>query len=357
MKKVSRVCARALAVMVAGMMLLPVSGLGDAVAATPATQISHEPVSYFVPGSRIRVEAAVTDKAGVKLVRCYFKTKEQANFVFVGLSDIGHGLYQGILPAPSKNTQAIIYLFLAVASGQPVKTGEFRMMKGGSPRVPDWQQVSAEGDIRVSMELPEMTEPPEGFNDSIVMDVVESSARFGVVAGLYAGIQSATAGAAVGASAATGTTATTATTATAAGAAGTGAGLSTAAIVGISLGGAAAVGGGVLLLDSSDDSSGSSRPTVTSSPPSAIAPGESFSIEFSEAMDTQAGTIFADPTWAYRDHWGGDHRTLVIQLSGQAGVVNFSLQGFKDAGGNLLNPDPYPFTVEVSDTGGVRIGW
>jgi len=364
-----KVCAKALTVMLAVMMLLPVSGPGDAAATKSDTQISHEPISYFVPDSRIRVEAAVTDKVGVKLVRCYFKAKDQADFVFVPMSGTGASgasMYQGILPAPGPNTRTVIYLFLAVGgSGQPVKTGKFQIMKADSPRIPDWQQVSTEGDIRVSTELPEMTEPPEGFRDSIVMDVVESSARFGVVAGIYVGIESATAG-----GTAAGVAGTTATTATAAG---TGAGLSTAAIVGIGLGAAAAVGGVVALAsDSGGGGDGSTKKRISLSHPFEINGTDAeIEIRFDEDMDMSpdAHKVEAVPPdyWPHydsNDRWA-DSKTFYITRGENSDTVltknteiHFTLSGFKDQAGNPVDLDPSEFSVTVtSDTGGVDIEW
>ena len=71
------------------------------------TEISHKPVDSFVPGQRLRVLAEVEDEAGVNLVRCYFKTPEEADFVFVPMSLDENGQYAGILPAPDTTTEFI----------------------------------------------------------------------------------------------------------------------------------------------------------------------------------------------------------------------------------------------------------
>lgn len=366
-----KVCAKALTVMLAVMMLLPVSGPGDAAAAKSDTQISHEPISYFVPDSRIRVEAAVTDKVGVKLVRCYFKAKDQADFVFVPMSGTGAGMYHGILPAPGPNTRTVIYLFLAVGgSGQPVKTGKFQIMKADSPRIPDWQQVSTEGDIRVSTELPEMTEPPEGFRDSIVMDVVESSARFGIAAGLYAGIQSGMAGGTVvGSGAGAVGSGTAAAGSGTAGAAATG--LSTTAIIAIGTGAAGI--GGVLVLNKSDGGGGddgSTKKRISFSHPFEINGTDArIEIRFDEDMSPDAHKVEAVPPdyWPHyddNDRWA-DSKTFYITRGENSDTVltknteiHFTLSGFKDQAGNPVDLDPSEFSVTVtSDTGGVDIEW
>jgi len=205
------------------------------------TKIKHEPIKYFVAGKRIKIAAEVTDPEGIKLVRCYFKGKEQADFVFVAMT-AGSDTYTAILPAAAQTASSIDYLFLAVNNkNQVVKTQEFRVNKNESQPVPPWQEVAMEGQLTVSTELAQAPAVLEGFTDSIAMDVVESAVRFGFVAGIYNATQVAAAGGATG----TAATATTAGTVTAA----TGAGLSTAAIVGIAagvavVGGAAAAGGG-----------------------------------------------------------------------------------------------------------------
>ena len=201
------------------------------------TEIRHTPIDFFVPAKRIQLDATVTDKHAVKLVRCYFKADAQAEYVFVKMERIDKNSYRAILPAPADNTGRIEYLFLAVnISNQVVKTQTFTVNKGGKNEdVPDWQEVSAVGVIAVYTELSKAPETVSGFSDSITMDAVESSARFGMVVG---GIYSASALASSGGAAGTAAAATSGGAITA-----TGGGLSTAAIVGITAGGLAAAGG------------------------------------------------------------------------------------------------------------------
>jgi hypothetical protein len=205
----------------------------------PSTEIKHKPIKYFVAEKRIELKTEVEDKAGVHLVRCYFRAVEQADYVFIAMKP-GSSLYKGILPAPSKETDILEYLFLAVnGNNQVVKTQTFKVERKEKDKVPPWQEVGSEGDIHVTTELAEAPEAPAGFADSIAMDVAESSARFGfVVGGLYTASQAAAAGGATG----------TAAGATSAGtvSASTG-GLSTMGYVGIGaavVAGGAAIGGG-----------------------------------------------------------------------------------------------------------------
>jgi hypothetical protein len=221
-----------------------------------ATKIKHEPIKYFVSGKRIRIAADVTDPEGVNVVRCYFKGKEQADFVFVPMTP-GSSTYTAILPATAKNATSIEYLFLAVNNkNQVVKTQQFSVNIDASQPAPPWQDMAMEGPIKVSTELAQTPADLPGFSDSITMDVVESSLRFGFVAGLYSALQMAAAGWVAG-GAATASSASGAATAVSAGTVTAGAGLSTAAIVGIAAG-VVAVGVGVAVAAGSSSSSSSS---------------------------------------------------------------------------------------------------
>ena len=47
------------------------------------TGIEHAPLSYFVAGKRINVEARIADPKGVKVARTYFRAGAQADYTFV----------------------------------------------------------------------------------------------------------------------------------------------------------------------------------------------------------------------------------------------------------------------------------
>ncbi|MEZ4565842.1 MAG: hypothetical protein R2860_02355 [Desulfobacterales bacterium] len=148
--------------------------------------MKHETPDYFVPDQRIRMEAQVEDPQGVNLVRCYFKAAGEADLVFVPMNMIGKNEYAGILPAPSQSTTQIEYLFLAVNSAkQVVRSQTFTVTKNpakahsrlaGSPQ--RGRNQSQHGSGTTHKELP-------GFSDNVTVDMVESGARFGVVALLY----------------------------------------------------------------------------------------------------------------------------------------------------------------------------
>ena len=168
------------------------------------TEVKHKPIKYFMPGSRIALDAKVSDESGVKLVRCYFQADEQAEYVFVPMTAAGDQDYRAILPAPADYTQKIRYLFLIVnGSQQVVKTQPFLVEKAADiSEPPAWQQVSESDGLSVYTELSQPPEALAGFSDSVTIDAVESSLRFGMVAGIYSASASASAGTAAGAAAA-----------------------------------------------------------------------------------------------------------------------------------------------------------
>ena len=144
------------------------------------TNIKHSRVKKVKVGERIPVEAEVKDKAGVDIARVYFRAAGSLNFNFVRMSSAG-GLYRGVLPAATADTQEIVYLLLVKnAKNEVVKSPEFTI------KVKKSRGVVTEPADRVQV-YSELATPPKtitGFADNIVVDGVESALKFGVVAGL-----------------------------------------------------------------------------------------------------------------------------------------------------------------------------
>jgi hypothetical protein len=219
--------------------VLAILAVAAAGAASAATTISHSAIGYFVPAKRINIDARIDDPSGIKLARVYFKPAAQADYLLVPMRPEGASRFVGTIPAPSPGTAKLEYLVLAVNNeGQVSRTDAYTVGGRNSRETPTWQSAPSQEPVKVYTELPSAPTPSAAFSDSISMDVVESGARFGAVAGLY-GAQAG--GAAGGAAGSSGTTTAATTSATAGG-------LSTAAIVGgIAVAGglaAAASGGG-----------------------------------------------------------------------------------------------------------------
>ncbi len=216
-----------------------------------AATFDHQPIAYFVPDKRIRIIAGIDDSTGVQLVRVYFKTDAQADYVFVPMQNTAGVFYVAMLPAPAGSVSSIEYLLLALnRDGQVSRTEAYKVLARKRGEMPIWQTASGQDQIKVFTEIPQAANPVAAYSDSITMDVVESGARFGTAAGLYAGTGSGATSGSAAASSGTSSTAATATSTTAAtttAATVASGGLSTAAIVGgVALAGvaAAAAGGG-----------------------------------------------------------------------------------------------------------------
>ncbi len=274
--------------------VLPPNGtlLFGATDPNPSIEFGYDPIEYFVPGKRIVLEIEANDKSGINLVRCYFRAGGQKDYVFVPMTAVKEGTYRAILPASSKDTSMIDYLFLVVnGKNQVFKTQTFIVKEKDEKDVPAWQLSDTEGNILLYTELPEASQPPVGFSDSIAMDLVESSARFGiVVGGIYAVTQRASADPISGDAAA----ATSGGTVTAS------SGLSTGAKVGIGVGISAVIGGGAAALGGGgggdDASSLQPQPTTTTTTTSTTTSTTSTSTSTSTTTTTVSTSTTTRPT-------------------------------------------------------------
>jgi len=334
--------AKILCLILAGLLFMPVSGVSVFAQEKIATKIKHKPLKYFVADHRIRVEAAVGDETGINLVRCYFRAPEQADFVFVTMTESEKGSYQGILPVPGPHTDSIIYIFLAAnVKKQVVKTQEF-LMKKETKEVPPWQ-MKAEGDVKVSTELGQAPEKPKGFRDSILIDQSESTVRLGGATLIFAGTGGVSAGTVAGIAAG-------------------------AAIIGGGI--AAGSGGGD---DDGNDDKESPRIRQISDGQNSIAfpDGETNNtvvseivVEFSEKMSKSGSVSVNSSEWQHSgasDYWSDDGMKFYIRRENSSepltasSTISFKLSEFKDAAGNALaSPDNFSVTVR---TAGVTVKW
>lgn len=214
-------------------------------APTPAIEIEHNPIEEATAGERVTLKAEINDESGVKTARAYFKTAEAANYSFVVLESNNGEDFTGTLPAPANGSGGFEYLILVQnGNSKVVKTQTYMVTVEDDD---DAAQAVAENDkIQVYTELEQAPTDIAGFSDNIAIDVVESAAKLGVVAGLYS---AATAGSSSGGAIAAGTVTATA------------GGISTTAMI---VGGvlvAGAVGGvAAAASSSSDDDNSSAQP-------------------------------------------------------------------------------------------------
>jgi hypothetical protein len=283
---------KVLTVMLSFFLVFPCSIVSSAASKAP-TQVKHKPPGYYFPGFRIILDAQVKEDVGVLVVRCYFKTKREKNFVFVDMLPKDNPGYQATLPAPWINSEYIEYVFVVVNNDKKVtRTQVFTMEEKETKQAAAWKEAGEVKEIRLD-EIQEVLENYDdikqslraeykkklpkwqlaedsrklgvftefegasggggqlkGFYDTITVTTVSSSSKYGVMAeGLYTDSEIAALGGETAAASTTG--AATAGTVTATGTMG----LSTIALGALVVGGATAVavGGG---------SSSSSGPTT-----------------------------------------------------------------------------------------------
>jgi hypothetical protein len=188
MEKMSRIIVTAL-IPVLGCLNVPLSSWAadeganvETSAVSAETSIVHNALSSIPSGQRVALDMQVTDPAGVDVVRVYFKALEARDFVFVAAQPGEENHYLATLPAPAAGVQAIDYLVLVKNNvNQVVKSQTFRAEVEDGER-----SVAADAPrLDVYTELAEAPTEVTGFSDNITLDVVESAAKFGTVAGLY----------------------------------------------------------------------------------------------------------------------------------------------------------------------------
>ena len=278
-------------------------------------RIRHKPVETAWSGVRIELAASIRDVAGVDVARVYFKAEGGANFLFVPMRAAGGNGYAAILPAPSAGVGAIEYRILARNLGGMVyKTQAYAVaVEDGAATV-----ASDREPLKVFTELAELPDTIHGFTDNIALDVVESAAKYGVVAGLTGEAGAGTAAASVSATGGSTVAAS--------------AGLSTVATVGIGAAAAAAVGGVVVAIQE-DENRAPEFPAGTLS----------LDVEEGTEGDIGAPVTATDP----------DGDALTYSLGGaDAGLFEI------DAAGQLsarhgLDVGTYTFDVVATDPGGL----
>ena len=149
---------------------------------------------------------------GVRLARCYFKTKNDKNYVFVDMTDMGNGVYQAQLPAPWVNSENVEYLFVVINNSKKVTRSPLYTLAEEPTReaavwkdqgevyeirldqyqeaaekyqafkkqiidkykddIPDWQTADDKNPIRVKTELPKELAQMEGFFDKVTVEQV-----------------------------------------------------------------------------------------------------------------------------------------------------------------------------------------
>ncbi len=182
----------------------------DSQAIKPTTEIFHKPVENTQAGKRITLYTEVSDQNGVDVVRVYFKSKDAADYTFIAMQHVenqekdllekfkslgsdfkGQG-YSGVLPAPANGSKSLEYLVLVKNNANTVVKSQTYSVAVADNK--DGEEVAKEP-VQVYTELSETPKIVTGFSDNMTVDVIESGAKFGAVAGLYLGLPASGGGA------------------------------------------------------------------------------------------------------------------------------------------------------------------
>lgn len=153
-------------------------------AQTLAMEIKRDPVKQVNAGQRIDIVFEIEDDSGIKTVRVYFKAMEGLDYSFIVLTSENGKDFVGTLPAPVNGAGTIEYLLLVQnGNNQVVKTQNYQVAIEDDDNAEN--PVAENQQLRVYTELEKEPEEITGFSDAIDIDLIESSAKLGVVAGLY----------------------------------------------------------------------------------------------------------------------------------------------------------------------------
>lgn len=185
----------------------------DLPAVKSTTEIFHKPVESVEAGKRITVYTEVSDQNVVDVVRVYFKSRDGADYSFIDMKPVVNqekglfeqfqnlgsdfkGLgYSGILPAPANGSKSFEYLVLVKNTANVVVKSQTYKVAVADDKVGG---VTGKEPIRVYSELDRAPLKLTGFSDTLTIDLVEYGGKFGVVAGLYPGLDAAGEGAVAG---------------------------------------------------------------------------------------------------------------------------------------------------------------
>jgi gas vesicle protein len=180
-----------------------------------STSIKHKPVRSYLPGFRIPLDAEIKDDSGVRISRCYFRAKEEKDFLFVDMEKADR--YTAMLPAPEVGSESIYYYFLVVnGKNQVVKSQVFEMKEKETEEVAKWNEakdtgksntelrklrrkltrqirerfkdkidktrrVNKDSKLQVKSEATDAPTEISGFSDNVAINTVSSGARYGMM--------------------------------------------------------------------------------------------------------------------------------------------------------------------------------
>ncbi|MBU1566507.1 MAG: hypothetical protein KJ630_12880 [Proteobacteria bacterium] len=185
----------------------------DLPAVKQTTEIFHKPVEAVEAGKRIILYTEISDQNVVDVVRVYFKSRDGADYSFVEMKPVinqekgyferfqnigsdfkGLG-YSCVLPAPANGSRSFEYCVLVKNTANVVVKSQTYTVMVADDKVGG---MIGQEPIKIYSELERAPLKLAGFSDSLTIDLIEYGSRFGVVAGLYPGLDAAGEGAIAG---------------------------------------------------------------------------------------------------------------------------------------------------------------
>lgn len=144
----ARFFAKVLVVLISLTLIFP-ANIVLAAGEAAKTRIMHEPPDNYIPGFRIMLNSDIKDEAGIKDARCYFKAKDEKDFIFVDMQKTEGNAFEAILPAPALGSRAINYFFLSLNGSKKVARSQvFEIVEqdtGEAKELKDAEQAKAKG--------------------------------------------------------------------------------------------------------------------------------------------------------------------------------------------------------------------
>ncbi|HKJ64462.1 MAG TPA: hypothetical protein VJ969_03620, partial [Desulfopila sp.] len=131
----------------------------------------------------------MSDPAGIKEVRCYFRYDESLPFVFMKMQSKSNTSFRGILPSPAEHIEEIEYLFLVINNERQVVLSEsFKLDRvDGLQSSPGSSGNDTLGQLFLETEaaFSDIHTTFDASTEQISFTLAEKVNRFGGIAGLY----------------------------------------------------------------------------------------------------------------------------------------------------------------------------
>lgn len=139
-----------------------------AVAELANLELRHDPVPCTVTGLPLKVQFKVNSPNPLEEARIYFKTRNAKDFYYIHAEAQNAGLYVGMLPGPMSAVKNLEYRILVVDDeGQAIKSPVFHVMVKDKSECPQFQSNDLRSSLIVSAERE--IQPGIGFSGNYII--------------------------------------------------------------------------------------------------------------------------------------------------------------------------------------------